>query len=339
MSLAESIPRGRGVLVTLTVDRSLFLDPDHAHRETRPKVTDLMRLIAGDAPVWMAVMEYQSKTGDGWPHYHVVVELPKRVTLTAVRRACWRLWRDRWQFGGVDVQPVKSRRATALYLSKYVTKAVRALPPWVLERERAPRMLGCSWESMRRLRALGVVRRRRRVRRKVSRLERLAIIAEELRDRIRREESSPSPRPRALSSLQDQLVRIHEAIEGRRDFNRQASKHRHRVIDRLATSGTSVRLCAAFIDPSTGEVVRRWRRERVPVSISDVAELAGATIGYAPRTIALPWTAGEGPDALDAEAARLESALSESRLFHVERKRMVLSEAWSRQQRGEVLDE
>jgi hypothetical protein len=143
-AFAASIPDKRAVMVTLTVDRTKFDGPEQAHAVMMLKLARLMRKILGDGGAWMRVLEFQSKTGDGWPHVHLVAAMPQGVTLRTVRHACWHWWRDRWSIGGCDVQPVRSGKACALYLGKYFTKAVQAIPPWQLERERASRIYGAS---------------------------------------------------------------------------------------------------------------------------------------------------------------------------------------------------
>lgn len=166
---------GRWCMVTLTVDRSVFSSPEVAYRKVAPCIPDLMRALFGDGAVWARVLEFQEASGEGWPHWHAVVKLPAGMTVNAARRRLWEVWRDRWQFarGGLDLTPVRSRRAAARYLGKYFFKGCTA-PPWVLDRDRAPRMFGASvaagevappWRRARRSRSrrlvLGAERARR----------------------------------------------------------------------------------------------------------------------------------------------------------------------------------
>jgi hypothetical protein len=227
-AFAAAIPFRRGVMITLTVDRRQFTCPEEAHRIMSPKVPDLMRLTLGVGAHWMRVLEFQSKTGDGWPHYHIVAWMPSGATLRSVRQDCWRLWRSKWGVGGCDVVPVRSGKACALYLSKYFTKAVRAVPPWQLERLRSSRLFGASW-------AASQFRPSRRVYR--------------------------APRPRHVS-LEDPSKPFTPPNRRRRKASPRT------LVDRLAWSGVTVRLRRLTIDRSTGELVSRWLPRRVVASFS-----------------------------------------------------------------------
>ena len=149
----------RGVLVTLTLDREAFADAAEGYKVTRPRVADCMREALGDHAVWAEVVEFQTATGEGWPHYHLVGELRQGVSLSFVRGAIRRCWAERWKFGRcLDVTLIRDRVATARYLGKYLTKAPAAVPHWILHRERSPRMFASSWAGSERLLSLGVRR-------------------------------------------------------------------------------------------------------------------------------------------------------------------------------------
>ncbi len=149
----------RGVLVTLTLDREAFADAAEGYRVSRARVADCMREALGDHAVWGQVVEFQTATGEGWPHYHLVGELRQGVSLSFVRGAIRRCWAERWKFGRcLDVTLIKDRLATARYLGKYLTKAPAAVPHWILHRERSPRMFSSSWAGGERLATLGVRR-------------------------------------------------------------------------------------------------------------------------------------------------------------------------------------
>jgi len=136
---------GRWCLLTVTVDRERFASPAEAYAVCAPKLADLMRALLGDSAVWSRVLEFQSASGEGFPHWHLVFRLPHAVTVVSLRKRLWQVWRDSWHLarGGLDLVQVQSRIGAARYLGKYFFKGC-TVPPWVLERERAPRMFGCS---------------------------------------------------------------------------------------------------------------------------------------------------------------------------------------------------
>ncbi|MCD4824266.1 MAG: hypothetical protein K8S55_06635, partial [Phycisphaerae bacterium] len=98
---------------------------------------------------WMWVLEFQSKTGEGWPHWHMIIDVSKypggRLP-KAVLKKLWGLWRDKWGIGGLDIQRVelKDRHHTICYITKYVTKQPsRGWPRWALQRN-CIRLIGSS---------------------------------------------------------------------------------------------------------------------------------------------------------------------------------------------------
>src|SRR5690606_33249807 len=88
-------------LFTLTVDRSAFGGPEDAFlRITQDGyVRRLMRLLG--VTVWAWTLEFQMLTGDGWPHWHLVIQVPPGGL--DLKRA-WHLWRDKWGLGGLDLK-------------------------------------------------------------------------------------------------------------------------------------------------------------------------------------------------------------------------------------------
>jgi len=62
-------------LFTLTIDRENFTSPFAAYcyvmeKKVIPRLMNAMRI-----PYWYWVMEAQSKTGDGWPHWHFLIDV------------------------------------------------------------------------------------------------------------------------------------------------------------------------------------------------------------------------------------------------------------------------
>jgi hypothetical protein len=127
------------LLLTLTVNRDNFPDPESAHR--RVAQDGLIRRLMDrlDVRIWIWVLEFQGRTGTGWPHWHVLLDastLPrKRIDLAQA----WHLWRDTWAVGGLDVRGTskfRSPRHAILYVTKYLTKFPKTgFPVWVLEAE------------------------------------------------------------------------------------------------------------------------------------------------------------------------------------------------------------
>lgn len=131
------------LLLTLTVDRSNFDNPEQAHERVSKDglIRRLMQRLG--IPLWVWVLEFQGASGLGWPHWHVLVDasdLPrKRIDLTRA----WHLWRDEWKIGGLDVREATRFRSPAhavMYITKYLTKfPATGFPVWVLEHEQRVR--------------------------------------------------------------------------------------------------------------------------------------------------------------------------------------------------------
>ena len=180
-------------LLTLTVDRKRFNSPVDAHREiTGGKyVARLMRRLGIKRWVW--VLEFQSASGAGWPHWHLLIDmadLPARSAFTADRKTvygragccdahlrskwvvlhgpvpkgkgrvwtiphyldlakAWRLWRDEWGCGGLDLGKDRHKSMSAAHAVNYLTKYLLKQPPggypvWVLKSRRRLRFVAGS---------------------------------------------------------------------------------------------------------------------------------------------------------------------------------------------------
>ena len=130
---------------TLTVDREHFSGPEDAHAKIsgRSFIPRLMRLLG--VRRWFWVLEFQMSSGQGWPHWHIVLDLADCGGQLDLNRA-WHLWRNKWGLGGLDLgrKPPRSKRHAALYVTKYLTKMPPAFPPWVLLRGRVTRFCQAS---------------------------------------------------------------------------------------------------------------------------------------------------------------------------------------------------
>lgn len=131
-------------LLTFTVDRSSFASPEAAlhfvHGEKL--VARLMRYLG--VLHWVRVVEFQEGTGDGWPHWHVLIDSADvpggELDRDALRRV-WSIWRDRWHVGGFDAGYRRRAFNNAAHALRYITKYLvkfpgRGFPEWVLSSRR-----------------------------------------------------------------------------------------------------------------------------------------------------------------------------------------------------------
>lgn len=126
-------------MFTLTVDRSKFATPEAAHTA----ITDgryVPRLLAKlGVARWVWTLEFQTATGDGWPHWHLLIDLSSLPGQRLDLKRAWHWWRDVWQLGGLDLHVKSTKAADAkhavFYITKYLTKPPRGgFPLWVLDR-------------------------------------------------------------------------------------------------------------------------------------------------------------------------------------------------------------
>jgi hypothetical protein len=180
--LAKAPEFSKPVLFTFTVDRTSFESPEAAYDYVREHkfLPRLMRRLG--LPKWVSVLEFQEQSGEGWPHWHFLVD----------SSSCPSVWRngnsgavlDRQQYAalpksekgkgwgfiphyidfGKAIEIVKgwgisrhlrfstsaeqraaSTAAHAIrYICKYLIKGSRrGVPPWVLQRSRV-RFLAAS---------------------------------------------------------------------------------------------------------------------------------------------------------------------------------------------------
>lgn len=131
-------------LFSLTIDRAAFASPPDAFLTVTQGgyIRRLMRLLG--VKRWCWVLEFQMKTGDGWPHWHLVIDLPPGGIDLA---RAWRLWRDKWGLGGLDLQrkPNESAAHALFYITKYLTKFPDSgFPAWVDHFPKRIRWVGAS---------------------------------------------------------------------------------------------------------------------------------------------------------------------------------------------------
>jgi hypothetical protein len=164
-------------LLTLTINRENWLSPELAHERAVSLIPDLLRHLG--IRLWVRVVEPQTASGNGWLHYHILVDLPRTPGMTkgqalgACSRHAWSLWRDTWACGGVDLQPrKKSKGALAGYLSKYIVKPWEAIPEWMLRSTRKFRCISFSKRAADLLHHMGIRERRRSPRTRLHRRRR-----------------------------------------------------------------------------------------------------------------------------------------------------------------------
>lgn len=135
-------------LFTCTIDRRRFEGPRQAYE----KVSDgrfiwrLMRELG--VKRWAWALEFQQRTGEGWPHWHLLIDLADLPGHRLDLVKAWRLWRDKWGLGGLDLSMKDVHLASAehavMYLTKYLTKFPEGgFPPWVMESHGIRFIQGC----------------------------------------------------------------------------------------------------------------------------------------------------------------------------------------------------
>ncbi|MDA8378311.1 MAG: hypothetical protein M0Z50_14910 [Planctomycetia bacterium] len=132
-------------LLTLTVDRENFGSCQAAHDfiSSMGRIGLLMKRLG--VKLWVWVLEFQQKTGDGWPHWHILVDLADCPGGWIDLDRGWKFWRDKWGIGGLDLQ-LKQRfrlpRHAINYITKYLIKSPKyGYPRWVLESVKAIRLV------------------------------------------------------------------------------------------------------------------------------------------------------------------------------------------------------
>ena len=145
------------LMLSLTVDRNdaktgrgyCFASPKDAHQYVTAGryIAQLMRRLGVKRWVW--VLEFQMETGDGWPHWHVLLDLGDLPTRRLDFKQAWHLWRDTWKIGGLDFSTrfLRDGRGDAqhaiLYITKYLTKHPQdGYPEWVLHHAKMVRFVG-----------------------------------------------------------------------------------------------------------------------------------------------------------------------------------------------------
>lgn len=134
-------------IITLTVDPKNFKSGYDAYIEIEKKEQYIKRFLRlfGFKKAFKVMAFHKSKPirpdAHNWPHWHVVVDLADISGRINLRRM-WKLWRDRWGIGGLDLQ-VKRKFRTAdsaiNYAVSYCQHQCGNVADWVLDAKRSPR--------------------------------------------------------------------------------------------------------------------------------------------------------------------------------------------------------
>ncbi len=139
-------------MLTLSVDRHGtttgrgFDSPADAHRYvTEGRLVARLLSMLG-VKTWVWVLEFQTKTGDGWPHWHVLIDLADLPGQRLDLKRAWHLWKHVWNVGGFDLGTKKfDAHHAVMYVTDYLRKQPKGgYPLWVLDAPRSIRFVqGC----------------------------------------------------------------------------------------------------------------------------------------------------------------------------------------------------
>ena len=177
---------GRWCIITLTVDRSQFINPEACYQACQDRVREVVRRLLPDRRrLWVSALEIQEKTGEGWPHWHLLVWMEgdtraagKGSVLQAEVERAWSIKAEivdqdtgevtrgpLTRIGFVSIEDVRSREGAVRYCMKYLLKPWSAMPFWIGDSHRQFRKLRISPAMFDHLQALGLYERRRGSRR------------------------------------------------------------------------------------------------------------------------------------------------------------------------------
>jgi hypothetical protein len=153
-------------MLTITVDRTCYGSPAEAHDAIMMNKY-LARLLTKELGIrrWLWVLEPQMADGEGWPHWHVLIDVSELETAwihretgdvskvkPSGRQADWRRISNyldlrrinrllrQWGVGGCHLSSVRERYASSSHainsITSYMLKMRQdtAFPPWMLER-------------------------------------------------------------------------------------------------------------------------------------------------------------------------------------------------------------
>lgn len=140
----------RARILTLTIDRKKFSSGQEAYEHIEKENGYIRRFLRlfGFKKAFKVMAFHNDKAKNGtynadnhnWPHWHIIVDVAD-VNFVDLKRA-WRLWRDKWGLGGLDIQlnkKFRSAESAINYAISYCQHQVASVADWVVDAMRAPR--------------------------------------------------------------------------------------------------------------------------------------------------------------------------------------------------------
>ena len=83
------------------------------------------------------MLEFQQRTGDGRPHWHILIDIANCPCGRIDLDAAWKFWRNKWHLGGLQLS-VKRKFDDPIYAVNYITKYLtkypaKGYPGWILK--------------------------------------------------------------------------------------------------------------------------------------------------------------------------------------------------------------
>lgn len=135
-------------LLTLTVDPKNFESGQAAYEKIEGKDQYIKRFLRlnGFKKAFKVLAFHKDKAsrpdGHNWPHWHVVVDIADAGGFVNLHRM-WKLWRDKWHLGGLDLQvkrKYRSAEAAINYAISYCQHQCDVVADWVADSVRSPRV-------------------------------------------------------------------------------------------------------------------------------------------------------------------------------------------------------
>jgi hypothetical protein len=97
---------------------------------------------------WLWALEFQQKTGEGWPHWHLLIDLADLKGHKLDLKRAWKFWHEKWGLGGLQLEAKNTKLTSAehaiFYITKYLTKMPEGgFPIWVLKTHGIRFVQGC----------------------------------------------------------------------------------------------------------------------------------------------------------------------------------------------------
>ena len=135
-------------LLTLTIDPKNFESGQQAYEKIEGEEQYIKRFLRlmGFTKAFKVLAFHKPKASrpdaNNWPHWHIVVDIADAGGFINLRRM-WKLWRDKWKLGGLDLQVKRKYRsadAAINYAISYCQHQCSIVADWVADAERSPRV-------------------------------------------------------------------------------------------------------------------------------------------------------------------------------------------------------